>query len=59
MTGGLLKLNNLGAEDVILTGNPQMTFFKTIYKRHSNFSIESMSQNIEGSINFGNTLYVH
>jgi hypothetical protein len=58
MTGGLLKLNNLGAEDVILTGNPQMTFFKTIYKRHSNFSIESLSQTIEGSINFGNNLYI-
>lgn len=58
MPGGILQLNNYGAEDILLTGNPQMTFFKTIYKRHSNFAMESLSQTIEGSINFGNTLYV-
>ena len=58
MPGGILQLNNYGAEDILLTGNPQMTFFKTLYKRHSNFAMESLSQTIEGSINFGNTLYV-
>jgi len=58
MPGGILQLNNYGAEDILLTGNPQMTFFKTIYKRHSNFAMENLSQTIEGSINFGNTLYV-
>ncbi len=52
-----MSLNNYGAEDIYLSGNPQISFFKTIYKRHSNFASESMSQTIEGSIDFGNTIY--
>ena len=40
MGGGLIQLVALGAQDVYLTGNPQMTFFKVIYKKHTNFAKE-------------------
>ena len=53
MPGGILQLNNYGAEDILLTGNPQMTFFKTLYKRHSNFAIETKEQIFSGGVNFG------
>ena len=37
MGGGLLQLVAYGAQDVYLTGNPQITFFKVTYRRHTNF----------------------
>ena len=53
MGGGLLQLVAYGAQDVYLTGNPQITFFKTVYRRHTNFSIESIKQTFNGTANFG------
>ena len=44
MVGGLLQLKEKGAQDLYLTGQPQITFFKTVYRRHTNFSIESIEQ---------------
>ena len=44
MGGGLLQLVAYGAQDVYLTGNPQITFFKVVYRRHTNFSIETIEQ---------------
>ena len=44
MGGGLIQLVATGAQDVYLTGDPQVTFFKTVYKRHTNFSTEPMQQ---------------
>ena len=44
MVGGLLQLVSTGGHDIYLTGNPQMTFFKVVYRRHTNFSIESILQ---------------
>ena len=43
-----------GAQDVYLTGNPQITFFKTVYRRYTNFAIESIQQTINGSVGYGN-----
>ena len=54
MGGGLLQLVAYGAQDVYLTGNPQITFFKTVYRRHTNFSIESIKQTFNGTADFGN-----
>ena len=54
MGGGLLQLVAYGAQDVYLTGNPQITFFKVVYRRHTNFSIESIQQSINGKFDFGN-----
>tara|TARA_B000000475_G_scaffold257345_1_gene238508 strand:- start:2622 stop:3926 length:1305 start_codon:yes stop_codon:yes gene_type:complete len=54
MGGGLLQLVAYGAQDVYLTGNPQITFFKVVYRRHTNFSIESIRQSFSGNFDFGN-----
>ena len=52
MTGGLLQLVSYGVQDTYLTGNPKMTFFKSVYKRHTNFAIESIAQSIKGEFSF-------
>ena len=54
MGGGLLQLVAYGAQDVYLTGNPQITFFKVVYRRHTNFSLESIQQSINGNFDWGN-----
>jgi len=54
MGGGLLQLVAYGAQDVYLTGNPQITFFKVVYRRHTNFSIESIEQDFTGTPDFNN-----
>ena len=41
MTGARLELSAKGSQDIYLTGNPLMTYFKTVYKRHTNFALES------------------
>jgi hypothetical protein len=51
--GGLLQLVAVGKQDVFLTGNPQTTFFKTVYRRHTNFAIESQPMYFDGTPNFG------
>jgi len=54
MTGGLLQLVAYGAQDIYLTGNPQITFFKVVYRRHTNFSLESIENVFSGTARFGN-----
>lgn len=44
MGGALMQLVAYGAQDIYLTGNPQITFFKSVYRRYTNFSIESIRQ---------------
>jgi len=53
MGGALVQLAAYGSQDITLTSNPEITFFKSIYKRSTHFSIESIEQLIEGNINFG------
>ncbi|YP_004894515.1 capsid protein 1 [Megavirus chiliensis] len=53
MAGGLLQLVAYGAQDVYLKGNPQITFFKRVYRRHTNFAVESIEQYFNGNVNFG------
>ena len=53
MGGGLLQLVAYGAQDVYLTGNPQITFFKVVYRRHTNFAIEAIQQTASGSNSLG------
>ena len=50
MGGGLLQLVAYGAQDLYLTGNPQITFFKAVFRRHTNFAIQSVQQTINGNI---------
>ena len=49
MGGGLMQLVAYGAQDIYLTGNPQITFFKVVYRRHTNFSMESIEQTWNGT----------
>jgi len=53
MGGGLLQLVAYGAQDVYLTGNPQITFFKVVYRRHTNFSLEAIEQTFNGTPTYG------
>jgi hypothetical protein len=55
MGGGLLQLVAYGAQDIYLTGNPQITFFKIVYRRHTNFSMECIKQSINGSAKISDT----
>ena len=57
MTGGFLQLAAYGAQDIILTGNPQITFFVSVYKRYTNFSIETIEQFFHGKVDFGQRIY--
>jgi hypothetical protein len=54
MGGGLLQIVAYGAQDVFLTGNPQITFFIAVYRRHTNFAIESIQQTFNGTVGYGN-----
>jgi hypothetical protein len=53
MAGGLMQLVAYGAQDVYLTGNPQITFWKVSYRRHTNFAMESIEQTFNGQADFG------
>jgi hypothetical protein len=52
MGGGLMQLVAYGAQDFYLTGNAQITFFKVVYRRHTNFAVESIEQTFNGSTNW-------
>ena len=56
MGGGLMQLVAYGAQDVYLSGNPQITFFKVVYRRHTNFSVEPIPQTWNGVGEFGRTV---
>ena len=53
MSGGLMQLVATGAQDVYLTSSPQITFFKTVYRRHSNFATEPIEQTFNGTVGWG------
>jgi hypothetical protein len=53
MGGGLMQLVAYGAQDVYLTGNPQITFWKVTYRRYTNFAVESIEQTFNGQADFG------
>ena len=53
MGGGLLQLVAYGAQDVYLTGNPQITFWKVVYRRHTNFAMEAIEQSFNGTAGYG------
>jgi len=51
-----MQLVAYGAQDVYLTGNPQITFFKVVYRRHTNFSSECIELTFSGSPGYGKTV---
>jgi hypothetical protein len=58
MGGGLLQLTAYGEMDVFLTGNPQFTFFKSVYRRHTNFAIETIENVYSSKLDYGATLNI-
>jgi hypothetical protein len=54
--GGLLQLVATGKQDLFLTGNPQISFFKMVYRRHTQFAVESQPMYFDGTPNFGQRL---
>jgi len=53
MGGGLMQLVSYGAQDIYISGNPQITFWKVLYKRHTNFAMESIEVTFNGQADFG------
>jgi hypothetical protein len=53
MAGGLMQLVAYGAQDIFLTGTPEITFWKVSYRRHTNFAMESIEQTFSGQADFG------
>ncbi|RKO90550.1 group II dsDNA virus coat/capsid protein [Blyttiomyces helicus] len=52
-SGGLLQLVAYGSQDVYISGSPQITFFRVVYRLHTNFAMESMEQSFTGNADFG------
>lgn len=53
MTAGLIRLVAVGVQDIYLTDKPEITFFKTVYKRHTNYSTDTIEQPFNNGANFG------
>ena len=58
MAGGLMQLVAYGAQDVYLTGDPKVTFFNSVYKRHTSFAMEAIKLTLQGSVGNGNLIQV-
>ena len=56
--GGLLQLIAQGKQDVFLTGNPQVTWFKMVYRRYTNYSIEQQIIPFDNQADFGRRITV-
>ena len=53
MAGALMQIVAYGAQDLFLTGTPEITFWKVSYRRHTNFAMESIEQTFQGQADFG------
>jgi hypothetical protein len=56
---GLIQLAARGIQDTYITGNPQITFFTAVYRRHTNFSMEQIPQFFEGEIDFNKKIWTN
>ena len=54
MTGGLIQLVSRGILDAMLIDSPEITYFKTVYRRYTNYAIETFEEIFHGTCNFGN-----
>lgn len=53
MAGGLIQIAAYGSQDLFLTGTPEITFFKVVYRRHTNFSMESIRVTFDDPVSLG------
>jgi hypothetical protein len=58
MPSGLINIVTYGGQDLFLTGNPEITHFKSVYRRHTNFSSQSYKISFNDDINFGKEVHV-
>ena len=58
MGGALIQLVAYGSQNLYLTGDPQITYWKSVYKRYTNFSMESIQQDVIGNLSPGNFVSV-
>ena len=56
--GGLMQLVAYGAQDIYLTGKPQITFWKSVYRRYTNFAVESIQQDVLGTPQFNSQVSI-
>ena len=57
-SGGLLQLVSTGRQDIYLSGNPQTTFFKQVYRRYTNFSLETQRISLDTSADFNKLISI-
>ena len=57
-SGGLLQLVATGRQDIYLSGNPQTTFFKQVYRRYTNFSMETQRIPFDTAVDFNKLVTV-
>ena len=55
MGGGLIELSAKGGQDMYLICNPELTFFKKVFKRHTNFALEFEKYYFNSDMDFGVT----
>ena len=53
MTGGIIQIVTYGTQDLYLTGNPEISYFKVVYRRHTNFSMETIRVQFQDETHFG------
>ena len=58
MAGGLINIISYASNDLYLTGAPQITFYKMVYRRYTNFSMESISIDFDSDINFNEETHI-
>lgn len=58
MAGGIMQISTYGNQDLFLTGAPEITFFKVVYRRHTFFSMESVKITFDDPVEFGRTSMV-
>src|SRR5210317_803891 len=58
MSAALIDLVSVGAQDVYITGNPEVSFFRQNYKRHTNFAIKPERMDYIGTFESGNEVSI-
>jgi hypothetical protein len=53
MPGGIIEMASYGSQEMYLTSSPQITFFKIVFRRHTNFAVETIRQHFVNPVNFG------
>jgi hypothetical protein len=58
MPGGLIQIASYGSQDLTLTGNPQITYFKIVFRRYTNFGIRTVEVPFDNPVDFGSVITI-